>query len=301
MKKAIIIILVLCFQALPSSAQTLLNAQATYRFQLESTCKDGQQGIALYRDYLFTTYNAVPQIEIYNLAKNNLHVATLKLERNPRFHGNNMQFSKAFYAKGDPFPLLYISSEGEHVCRVFRITGSESQYNIQLVQTITFPSTDIIGDYTNIYLNLASKEVVISGYSEKSFYASATNQLKYTTYDLPGISESAVTLKDYKSQFKMKAITATQGGFIRGGLLCQVFGFPPTGSLKVIKLKTGKIIQEVALSALGITEEPEGLAMNGKKWLLVTASGKCYDISLSKKKSSTRRRSYTFIGCQTPI
>ena len=77
-----------------------------------------------------------------------------------------------------------------------------------------------------------------------------------------------------------KPETATQGAAIKGGMLYQVYGGPPTQFICCYNLATKKLVWKYDLIEAGIPNEPEGLFIIGDKIYVVDVEKNVYSLPL---------------------
>lgn len=235
------------------------------------------QGSTVYGKYLFVTYNTLPMISIYDMETKS-HVANISMEAVSTYHCNNINFGSKKYDSSDYFPLLYISMENqaEHKCLVYRITENNGAYNATLVQTITYPSpAEANMYYPNCVIDSTNNLLCVMGYSTNSYIASESSSIKYNVYELPTLNDGNVQLNqaDAIRSGSVKSISATQGAFIQGDNIIQVYGGPSFGDgsiyLGQISISASKYITLIRLNDIGITSEPESVFIyNGDLYIL---------------------------------
>ena len=103
------------------------------------------QGGDCWGDYFFQFVNNNTAVRIYDLDSRTL-IQTAKIAQRgfvSSCHCNSVCFGPDFYAEGDEFPLIYVStgyaSGGYTGSLVYRITRVDDQFSFTLVQTLKFP------------------------------------------------------------------------------------------------------------------------------------------------------------------
>lgn len=272
---------------LPITLQAVELPEFSVRFT-QSYCRDNSlrsvQGAAAYGDYLFQFHDHNPAIAVYNLGTGALE-GDIRLVANPKWHCNNAGFSTIWYAKGDEFPLVYVSMEhaDEHCALAYRITrDGTGRFSAQQVQKIVFPSPVAMGVwYPNVILDLQGNSLYVGGYSRPSWNRpDKGNSLQLLKFPIPSISSEEVilTAEDIVSRTGADFRIATQGACIRNGKLYQAFGVPSLGpvSLCCFRLSDGSLEWEENLAGHGVAEEPEALTFHNDTLVLVGVSGRVY-------------------------
>ena len=105
----------------------------------------------------------------------------------------------------------------------------------------------------------------IEGYTQSSYSTGDLREFRIMGYHLPKLSEGDVTLEASEAvqNFTMAATkTSTQGGFVSGDKIVQVFGKPETTPeiyLAQISLTAERFVTMIELNDIGITDEPESV------------------------------------------
>ena len=224
------------------------------------------QGCTAYGKYLFVAYNTLPMISIYDMEQKT-HVANIQMTAVNTYHCNNINFGSEKYDSGDAFPLLYVSMENiaEHKALVFRIQESNGTYSATLVQTITYPNpAEASMYYPNCVVDAVNNRLCVMGYSTNSYIKSASNKIKVDIYDLPLLSDGNVQLNraNAKKSIEVKSLTATQGAFVNGDNIVQVYGLPQVDGdtfIGQLSLSGGAYTTLFSLTDIGLTVEPESV------------------------------------------
>ena len=234
---------------------------------ISNETSNARQGATIYGKYLFVAYNKMPMISVYDFDTKTL-VNNISFTPVNTYHCNNMNFGVEKYDSADDFPLLYVSqeNENEHKCLVFRITVSNDEFSATLVQTITYPVPSTVGQYyQNCFIDTINNLMFIEGYTQNSYSTGDLREFRIMGYHLPKLSEGDVTLEASEAvqNFTMAATkTSTQGGFVSGDKIVQVFGKPETTPeiyLAQISLTAERFVTMIELNDIGITNEPESV------------------------------------------
>lgn len=245
-----------------------------------------RQGATVYNDTMFMCTNGFEHIMMYDLRNGStiydIHPYSTYQEN---CHCNNINFGIEKYNDNDPFPLAYISLEdtATRKCEVLRIIKTNNTYSATRVQQIFFPplSEDPIY-YTNSYIDVENGYLYISGYTTNSFYQSATNKIKIERYTLPKLSDGATVQLAYTNrlnEFTIDSYTATQGAYIQNNKMYQAGGYGDTDNwIHVIDLNEGKVVTNISLNNMGITQEPEAAFMWDEHLCFYTVYGQFYKL-----------------------
>lgn len=237
----------------------------------------GQQGAALYGDFLFHA-TANSEIHIYNM-KEKKHITTLKL--GTMGHADTMCFGIQKVEENDEFPVLYVSGsnsntsgKGGHIY-VYRLTqstdeGGNEKWEGSLVQHIVTPNISIIGSFPDVVIDTDKKNMWIMGWLSPDGYdteegANCTNC--FSKYNIPDIRDGKLdnngvyqlTLSDEErlSYFLVYDIHAITQGicFYNGKIICP-YGMPsrPFKGVDVVDIEKEKITQNVNLKGASIYE-----------------------------------------------
>ena len=238
-----------------------------------SSATESRQGGAIYGDYLFQFHNTLANIVVFKLSTAT-NIQTLTLTAISNCHAGSGGFGASFYAEGDAFPLLYISSMDEKKVYVFRITGTEGAWNITKVQEITL-SVDFY--LPNIAIDALNGRGVLFGYTANSWSSATDNNSAICFFDLPAASSGNVTISTFYNYFELPFLYAQQGACARYGKLYLSFGNTGaglnTGGIEVIDYISKNVESYLDLKPVTVSSfEPEALGIwNGG--LVVTEQG----------------------------
>ncbi len=259
-----------------------LHAQSTPFFS-EGPCtvtRQSRQGAACYDGVLFQFHNANGVIEIFDLNRGTKIDEIIRPEVATQ-HCNTVAFGHERWAKGDRFPLIYVSTERDGRILVCRITEQNGHFAIDNVQNILLPTSEAMGlFFPNSIIDGKGKHLWLSGYSMNSWQKPIDdNHLRYIRFALPDPHDGDVTIDFAKKQheFTLPFTYATQGVVFHKRRICQAYGVPKeTIKFRIIKPRNGKIISEKDSEELGITDEPEGTFIHKGRLAVVTINGDCY-------------------------
>ncbi len=162
---------------------------------LQGVAKQGYQGMSIYDDYLVSLQNT-GVATIYRLRADGLErLSQFPLASNDRVnHANVASFGLERYAKGDVFPLLYVSQcsrkryKGlKDVCFVERISLDGEP---QLVQTIVLDDHDGLFGYALQWVIDHSRRLLI-GYGNTKENLAEGNRWRIIVFPLPALSQGA--------------------------------------------------------------------------------------------------------------
>lgn len=237
----------------------------------------GQQGAALYGDYLFhATVNS--EIHIYNM-KEKKHITTLKL--GTMGHADTMSFGRQKVDESDDFPVLYISGSQSntigkggdiYVYRIQRTSDEtgEEKWQGTLIQHIVTPDVAIIGSFPDVVIDTDKKIMWIMGWLNPNDYdkeagANCTNC--FSKYNIPdirdgkpdnkGVYQLTLSEEERLSYFLVYDIHAiTQGICLYNGKIICPYGMPslPFKGVDVVDIEKEKITQNVNLKGASIYE-----------------------------------------------
>ncbi len=280
MKKTLIAILACCI-AVSASAQKF---EKLYREEVIGG-RERSQGATGTGNVLFQFYDGAPAIDIYELSSGKA-LGSIALEGKKTYHCNNAVVSSTYYRKGDEFPLVYVSQENkaEHLILVFRITRGGGGFAAEVVQKIILPAPMEMGlYYPNVVLDLDAGDLLITGFSWESWNKPTRgNSLQFVKFKTPAVSSAEVVLTtaDIQDRWTDEFVIATQGAAIKGGMLYQVYGGPPTQFICCYNLATKKLVWKYDLIEAGIPNEPEGLFIIGDKIYVVDVEKNVYSLPL---------------------
>lgn len=198
-------------------------------------------------------------------------------------HPGQACFGKEFHTAGDMFPLLYVShgNTTDGVVSVYRISGAEGSWTIELVQTITLP-TDESTFMTNLYamVDIDRSLLVVLGLTA-AYATGLTNTYKVTTFPLPLLSAGNVTYTASQSS-GVKTVASNmpvpQCGFALGDKLYIAEGGNNQARIDVIDYIQGTITSTIKLTEAGITTEPEAVVEYNGKLYFTLANGSTFEI-----------------------
>lgn len=237
-----------------------------------------RQGFAIFGDYLFQCHNTNASIVIFKLSTGT-NIQTLTLTADANNHANNAGFGSQYYDAGDPFPLLYISSQAQKKLYAYRITGTEGSFAITLVQTITF---NVPYNYANVNIDATNERGVIVGYQQNTWQNATGNKMICCCFDLPSVSAGDVTISSYYNEFSFPFIYAAHGGVGRYGKLYLAFGNTSEGleigGILVIDYILRNVESFLDLKAVG-NLEPEGVGLWDDGMVITTQAGAVYKLT----------------------
>lgn len=260
MKKTLVAILISCL-AFSAAAQTFEKLYTEEVIGDRKHCQ-GATGIG---NVIFQFYDGAPAIDIYDLSTGKA-LGSVALEGKKTYHCNNAVVSSTYYRQGDEFPLIYVSQENkaEHLILVFRITRDKNgTFAADVVQKIILPAPIEMGlYYPNVVMDLDAGELIITGFTWESWNKPTRgNSLQFVKFKTPSAASSQVTLStaDILDRWTDEFLLATQGAAIKGGMLYQVYGGPPTQFICCYNLATKNLVWKYDLIESGVPNEPEGL------------------------------------------
>lgn len=241
------------------------------------------QGSACHGKYLFQFHNGNAILDIFDIETTE-KVQTITLATNSKHHCNNANFGVELFSETDTFPLLYVSQEHEdmHKCLVYRISGTEGNWEATLVQTITFPTpSDNFMWYPNCLIDTQNKKLIIAGLGNNPWSQGVDNIIRYKVFALPLLSEGNVTLdvSNIEDSFEIHDFPTCQGGFILNNKIYEVFGLKSNALLSVIDLTSHRVLSKVYIAGDGIAIEPEGCFLYDNSICVNFAGGKIYQFN----------------------
>ena len=200
------------------------------------------QGATIKDNEYVLVANNFEVIMIYNLDTYHLEHIIYTGYNNTEWHCNNVYFGTSYCSTSDEFPLLYCSMESEkvHATIAFRIYQKGGDYKVEPIQKITFEGE---GEYkvnlANSYLSLETESLYLGGYTNKDFYETNNNQMKYYRFPLPDYRVGDITYYTDEDSYvyTLPAMTANQGGFVSGNILYQAFSFNEKEGERVPKFR----------------------------------------------------------------
>ena len=243
-----------------------------------TTIAQARQGFAVFGDYLFQCHNTNASIVVFKLSTAT-NLQTLTLTADADNHANNAGFGSQYYDAGDPFPLLYISSQAQKKLYAYRITGTEGSFTITLVQTITF---NVPYFYANVNIDATNERGIVVGYSQNSWQSATDNKMYCCCFDLPALSEGDVAVSLFYNEFTFPFIYAAQGGVGKYGKLYAAFGNTSAGlnigGILVIDYILRNVETFIDLNAVG-NLEPEGVGLWDDGMVFTTQAGAVYKLT----------------------
>ena len=97
-----------------------------------------RQGAACYDGVLFQFHNANGVVEVFDLSRG-VKLDEIVRPEVAKQHCNTVAFGRKRWAKGDRFPLIYVSTERDDRILVCRITENSGRFSIETVQNIFLP------------------------------------------------------------------------------------------------------------------------------------------------------------------
>ena len=254
----------------------------------ENPARQSRQGAAVYNDILFVAYNTLPMISLFNMRTKDL-ITNITMQAVATYHCNNINFGPDKYAADDPFPLLYIGMGHieEHKCMVYRITESAGVYSAALVQEIIYPDPKDISLYHPYpIIDSVNRVIYVEGYTTDSNIREENNRLRILSFILPEWNAGNVTLNinDALSDKTLNCLTSTQGAFVNGSRIIQVYGLPasdPDIYLAQIDPEAGVFSTLIRLNDIGITTEPESVFKWNEQLYILFVDGNIRRVYLS--------------------
>lgn len=237
-----------------------------------------RQGAAVFGDYLFQCHNTNNYIVVFKLSSG-LSIQTISLTAIADCHANSAEFGNQYYDQSDPFPCLYISSEGESKSYVYRITGTEGNYSATLVQTISF---SVPYYYPNMHIDGPNNRGIVVGYKENSYSVADGNNMMACCFSLPSVVSGNATLSKPYGEFSFPFMYATQGACAKYGKLYHAFGNTSQGlaigGIVVVDYLLKNVESYLDLKAVG-NFEPEGIGIYEGGFVITTQSGSVIKIT----------------------
>lgn len=265
----------------PNTNKDYVYIQEITKYMNQSSGGVSVQGADCYGDYLFQFQDKNAAVFIYNL-KDKKYVGKVSLTPNNSNHCNNASFSRIFYHEGDEFPLIYVSGSGSGTynhAQVYRITRNNSSFKIELVQEITFPTSNAENDLYWTDVMMHKDYMCVST-------AASEGDGKITLFKIPSTNNTQVSLTsdDIIDSFHVGKFTHHQGANIKNDILYIFDGVPAWGDtnyLRIIDLKNKKDLAKINIIEKGFKIEPEGAFIyNGELYNASNNSG-IYKFKLS--------------------
>ena len=173
-------------------------------------------------------------------------------------HGDSASFSSEFYAAGDAYPLIYVTSD-TNPAKVYinRVTTTSSQ----LIKTLSFPLNKT-GYYAAACCDFANNILYMIGYSEENYQTDdgGNNKAIISKWDLSNLTDNGddTYTPAYVSSVERPFIYVMQGQQFHDGLLWISSGATNTrGYVYALNPSNGNLLYTVDTNT---TTELEGIA-----------------------------------------
>lgn len=213
-------------------------------------------------------------------------VQTLTMPNPNTAYHNNCVTLGGKYNESDEFPLIYASQEAPRKCIVYRVSKTEGQYSLSVVQEILFSTS--LGTYLvyrNCLIDAYEGKLVMCGLKNTPWSGTDKNTLQYIVFNLPNPTTPQVQLTESDIVFRSKVyenFPTPQGGEMRFGMLYQVFGVNSPQKLMVWEMERDQFVKEINLTEELANSEPEGLYIYKDEIHIVYKGGSVYGISKGK-------------------
>jgi len=191
-------------------------------------------------------------------------------------HGDSASFSTEYYAEGDTYPLLYVTSD-TNPAKVYinRVTTTTST----LVKTLSFP-LDKTGYYAALCLDIENGIAYMVGYSKQNFRTddSGTNKTVISKWDLTDLTanQDGTYTPAYISSVERAFIYTMQGQQFHDGMLwISSGGTNVRGYIYALNPSTGELLYTVDTET---TTEIEGLAYISDHEMVFGLQGGAYKL-----------------------
>jgi hypothetical protein len=236
-------------------------------------------------------------------------IATVTLNGNLNVHCNSVCFGKNKYDNTDDFPLLYCNvynsysgqvDRKEGTCGVYRLVKQENDYIGQLIQVIEISFIDDLSlwkskdnnedirPYGNFAVDFDSNQLYVLVPRD------ADDSTRYFSFRLPSVDDGVLsdeygvnTVKlsadDISSQFDERYMYYPQGTAYYNGKLLVLEGMENNNcltKLTIIDLNKQKVCATVDLDDMGITSEPEMVAVDEEIIYITDIDGRLYSIEV---------------------
>lgn len=204
---------------------------------------------------------------------------------NTNYHNNCVTLGGK-YNDSDEFPLIYAAQEGPRKCIVYRVSKTEGQYSLSVVQEILFSTplgTYLV--YRNCLIDAYEGKLVMCGLKNTPWSGTDKNTLQYIVFNLPNPTTPQVQLTESDIIFRSKVyenFPTPQGGEMRFGMLYQVFGVDSPQKLMVWEMGRDRFVKEINLTEELANREPEGLYIYKDEIHIVYKGGAVYGITKAK-------------------
>lgn len=213
-------------------------------------------GAACYGNRVFQFVDGNANVYVYNAENGNLVDTVMMPNPSVQYHNNCVSFGWEKYDPNDYFPIIYASQEhsSQNTILAYRITENNNVFSLELIQTITMPTNSSTWlYYHNAIINAAKKQIVLLGLLNNPYSANDNNIVNYIVFGLPEISEGNVSLSMGDALMRsayFERMATPQSGFIKNGLLYQVFGVSAPQYLMVMNVDLMEFV-----ASFNITEE----------------------------------------------
>ena len=210
---------------------------------------------------------------------------------NTNYHNNCVTLGGK-YNDSDEFPLIYAAQEGPRKCIVYRVSKTEGQYSLSVVQEILFSTplgTYLV--YRNCLIDAYEGKLVMCGLKNTPWSGTDKNTLQYIVFNLPNPTTPQVQLTESDIIFRSKVyenFPTPQGGEMRFGMLYQVFGVDSKQKLMVWEMERDRFVKEINLTEELANREPEGLYIHKDEIHIVYKGGSVYGISKVKVNDNVK-------------
>jgi hypothetical protein len=207
-------------------------------------------------------------------------------------HANSVVFSSTYYEEGDKYPLMYVNVYNNYAhqrerfrgyCMVYRILEDKSGFSTKLVQVINIGFTEDLNMWKSLENNgdVCGYGNFVVDTDNNKLYAFVMRDANKTTrffeFDLPQIADgeknlrygcNLVTLEadDIKNQFDTEYFEYIQGcDYLNGMILsAEGLGYGAAGNvtLRLVDLKTQRVIKAYDPTTAGLYNEPEVIAVD---------------------------------------
>lgn len=266
---------VLLSDSVTTDSVTRYMVKAQPMFRIQPSIDFSLQGIAVYNNKLFQCYDKNQQIDVYDLATQQL-AYTIAGDMANSTHCNNVDFSNIYYAPEDEFPLLYLEVRGnQRRTLVYRIVRQDADYVLQKIQTIKFTNC------TGCTTTLDNSDSTLVVYHDKD------GGQVYSKVKVPDLSRSTVTIPlDSTRVMASMAVASTRVGqdaTIKDGKMYHLFGYADDCELIITSLGIGKEVARINLPRTGFWGEPEGIAFAGDTMIVTNIYGVAFHLSFTKQ------------------
>lgn len=213
-------------------------------------------------------------------------VQTLAMPNPNTGYHNNCVTLGGKYNDSDEFPLIYAAQEEPRKCIVYRVSKTEGQYSLSVVQEILFSTplgTYLV--YRNCFIDAYEGKLVMCGLKNTPWSGTDKNTLQYLVFNLPNPTTPQVQLTESDIIFRSKVyenFPTPQGGEMRFGMLYQVFGVDSPQKLMVWEMERDRFVKEINLTEELANREPEGLYIYKDEIHIVYKGGAVYGITKAK-------------------